>query len=283
MVSARGSSGTRGLCVDGIDRPLLYPSSRPSLFSLTPSLQPDGVWLVLAFDPEDSLVDAGDTIAVTTPQSLATKAFPLLSRGFDDEATPRDRWLRRVGNRMAWQLGKRFSFRVNWAPNFAIDVTAHVHTARSMLASGSVDWKANEEDMERLQREQERDPDGEQAEVWPCPRLYVHIAATETGIAIPARRESPDPNSTWAWSLLMNLAEAYMGGLTVSPDQGSSAPSPIPVHLVLERVYVGVVPHASLALLAVLVSLITVAVVCILPRVSRAMKAMAGQERIKEE
>ncbi|UZJ55840.1 hypothetical protein CBS101457_005160 [Exobasidium rhododendri] len=269
--------------------PILHSSSKPTLFSINPATQIDGVWLILALDPEEAsleLTSAAEAGTITTPESLATKAFPLLSNGHYDHLTPRDRWLLNVWNRTKWRLSHRFTFRITWAPNFFLKVDAEVHTAKSMLAKGKITWKANEEDMVNLQQEQELSV--EETNLWPCPRLYVHIVAREERVPIPAKPPL-DEHSNIVWKAFVRLAEAYIGplvGKEGDDDTERRHSTTVPVHLILEPLYVGVLPQTALGLLAILVPVIAFAVVWVVPPITEALHRIVSEgeeQRIKTE
>jgi len=213
---------------------------------------------------------------ITTPQSLATKAFPLLSKGHNDHITPRDRWFQNLWNKIYWTFYNRFTVRVNWAPNFFLSVKAEIYSARSMLTKGKITWKANEEDMGNLQQEQELQ--GQETSLWPCPRLYVHLSAKEDRIQIPAPSTTQDESST-IWKIFVAVAESYMGPLTGNvEDPDATSMTPIPVHLILEPLYLLVIPQTALTLLAILVPLIAVTIVWVLPPIAKALKAVASEQ-----
>jgi hypothetical protein len=259
-------------------RPILYSSSQPTLFSIDPTTQTDGVWLILALDPEEAYLEMKSSPGekITTPQSLATRAFPLLSKGHRDHLTPRDQWLQGVWSHLKWTFHNRYTFRLTWAPNFFIHADVQVHNARSMLAKGKITWKANEEDMESLQQDQELA--SEDASVWPCPRLYVHILAKEDKVQIPPRRMQGDQDrGNVIWKVFEYLAEWYLGALVGDGSDGGDS-TPIPVHLILEPLYLGVIPQTALGFLAVLVPLLAVAAVWIVPPLSQTLHRFISSE-----
>jgi hypothetical protein len=245
------------------------------------------VWLVLDLTSEKAEPASTETADIT-PESLATKSFPLLSRATfspSTASTPRDEWIQRKKNHLVWTLfTKRFSFRVNYAANFPISIDATVHSARSMLKAGKITWKSDDldKDMETIQ--QDEDLIGVDVPTWPCPRLYVHIVAEEYGVSIPPRQVIRDEDVNVIWRWIYNAAELYVGPLMSKPNNlEATAQTPIPVHLVFEHVYLGFIPQTSLTLLAVLIPLLSVAYFIILPQISAAVQSMAKEERIKTE
>lgn len=265
-------------------RPILYPSSKPILFSINPATQPEGVWLILAMKPED--YDASNMEeTIIKPERLATKSFPLLSTFKDDDVSPRDLWFKNIKNKFIWSFKNRFSFRINWAPNFAIKVDTQVYSARNMLIKGKITWKANQLDMESYQQEEDLKNSIQDLPLWPCPRLYVHIVGKEEGILIPppaSRRK----DSGLFWSLIFQIAEAYIGPLTNNKkidykDATAAAPSKsaIPVHLIFEPLCLFAIPQTSLSLLAMLVPLFIAATFFILPPILTAFTSMAKEEK----
>jgi hypothetical protein len=150
-----------------------------------------------------------------------------------------------------------------------------------MLKQGKITWKADDQDMETLQ--QDEDLIGVDIPMWPCPRLYVHIVAKEFGIRIPSQQDIDDTDRNAVWKWIFRAAEVYMGPLMSKlKDADKTAQTPIPVHLVLEPLYLGFVPQTALTLLAVLLPLLGVTYLMILPPVTAAIQNMAT-EHIKTE
>lgn len=261
-------------------RPTLRPLSGPQLFSLLPDSQPD-VWLALTLvPPDDDLSPAVDIFAASiTPQQLSSRSFPLLSRGHEDEKSPRDRWLSRLPRLTSWYLwSKRFSFRVNWSANFPLRVTATVHSPQSMLAAGKARWQANGHEVAEDRRSRDEDIDSPQ---WPCPRVYIQLRVGDDAVHIPPKRlskghdEEPTSIERRAYNALVKLAEIYVGPLTNGdrpPPTVQADALPVPVHLVLEPLYLGFVPHTALGFLALLVPTIALAYVFVVPFVEKVLE-----------
>lgn len=263
------------------------------LFSIDPITEPGGVWLVLSVEDLKEEYDPSnieDTIV--TPERLATKSFPLLStsnknhhnNNIDDNLSPRDVWIRNIKYKFIWLLTRRYSFRVNWAPNFPINVKANVYSARGMLSKGKITWKANQHDMESFQQ-QEDIRRLEDVPLWPCPRLYVHIVAKNEGVFIPPLSSQRKIHGVF-WSRIFKIAEAYIGPLTnkIAQEEAAAASRSIPVHLIFEPLYLFVIPKTSLSLLIILVPLLFTATLFIIPPLSAAFTSMAAKEKhIKTE
>lgn len=250
------------------------------------------MWLVLSLETKEEREHLARVSSAleTTPQELVTASFPLLSRGYDTDRIPRDRWLHNTYQQAVWFCSKRFSFRVNWAANFPLRVSASVHTPDSMLAQGGARYRANDEevapgDLEHVPRlAGGTDPDNGDVPQWPCPRLYVHLAVVDEGVAIPPRPREQSARSSmqdWAWKAIVTVAEGYLGPLAADPRSASahesSAPSPllpIPLHIVWEPLHAGAIPSTAMSLLVVLVPALVIAYLFIIPPSTRGLATL---------
>ncbi|PWN31950.1 uncharacterized protein FA14DRAFT_168953 [Meira miltonrushii] len=262
------------------DWPSLKSLTGVQLFSLDPVNEPE-VWIALDledvkemeemmdFDTSASSADRSlSTRKATTsilPSDLHSSGFPLISRDIQSQFSPRDLWLKMLPKRLGWYTySKRFTFRVDWSANFPIKVQANLHTPHSMLAAGKARWQANEHEFDENRRTEEQDLID--AIYWPCPRVYVHLQVDVEALPIPPRRPkfvSKQSGSSSLWDMFLNLSEWYIEPLT-NPSNSASMDgsptskivSPVPVHLILEPVYLGFIPHTSLSLFMILIPLL---------------------------
>ncbi|PWN39966.1 hypothetical protein IE81DRAFT_349700 [Ceraceosorus guamensis] len=98
---------------------------------------------------------------------------------------------------------------------------------------------------------------GEAPALWPCPRVYARIRAVHDGTPIPVMAPK-------APSLLVRLAQTYLGALGPGEHQdGGRQPalhsSNVPIHLILEPLDLGLIPHTALSLLALLLPTMAIA------------------------
>lgn len=281
------------------DWPSLKSLSGVQLFSLDPVNEPE-VWIAL--DLED-VIDSGEKVDINAdssngdrslstrkatisilPSELHSDAFPLISRDVQTQFSPRDLWLKLLPKRIGWYLySKRFSFRINWPANFPIKVQANVHTPHSMLAAGKASWQANEHIFDENRRTEEEDLID--AIYWPCPRIYVHVKVDIEALPIPPSRRDQESGSSVVWDTLLSLSEWYIGPLTnpsdsINMDESSNGKiiSPVPVHLILEPIYFGFIPHTSLSLFMVLIPLLIFSTFVLLPIVRKKLYEILAED-----
>lgn len=93
---------------------------------------------------------------------------------------------------------------------------------------------------------------GNEDEVWvprfPCPKLYLHLVVRETGVPIPPAKDVGKSESGWMgvfWA-----AEWVFGSLSRGSEEGKGEKEggTVPIHLTLERLYVGGVPATALSM-----------------------------------
>ena len=280
------------------DWPSLKSLSGVQLFSLDPVNEPE-VWIALDLE---EVIASGENVDIVTdssnsdrslstrkattsilPSELHSDAFPLISRDIKTQLSPRDLWLKLLPKRLGWYLySKRFSFRINWPANFPIKVQANVHTPHSMLAAGKASWQANEHRFDENRRTEEEDLID--AIYWPCPRIYVHVKVDIEALPIPPAKKQ-ESGSSLVWDTLLNLSEWYIGPLTnpsdsVNMDESSKDKiiSPVPVHLILEPVYFGFIPHTSLSLFMVLIPLLIFSTYVLLPIVRKKLYGILAED-----
>lgn len=285
------------------DWPNLKSLTGVQLFSLDPVNEPD-VWIALDLvdvQEVEQTVDA-DVSAPSVDRSLSTRkattsilpsdlhssGFPLISRDIQSQLTPRDLWLKMLPKRLEWYLySKRFTFRVDWSANFPIKVQANVHTPHSMLAAGKARWQANEHEFDENRRTEEQDLID--AVYWPCPRVYVHLKVDVEALPIPPRKQHSVSKRSGLPAILdmfSHASEWYIGPLTNPSDsasldgsQTSKVVSPVPVHLILEPVYLGFIPHTSLSLFMVLIPLLLFSIYVLTPIVkNKILKILAEKD-----
>lgn len=89
-------------------------------------------------------------------------------------------------------------------------------------------------------------PDAGSAPHFPCPKLFLHLVVEETGVPIPPATDLSQSSSAFApW---FQLAETVFG-LLASVDEGYERDvATAPIHLTLERLYVGGVPATALSM-----------------------------------
>lgn len=294
------------------DWPSLKSLSGSQLFSLDPVNEPE-VWIALdledledmegnknMFDihtsnsnPDRSLSTRKATTSVL-PSSLHSNGFPLISREIQTQFSPRDLWLKMLPKRLNWYLySKRFTFRTTWPANFPIKVQANVHTPHGMLAAGKARWQANEHEFDESRRTEEQDLID--AIYWPCPRVYVQLHVEIEALPIPPPKvqiESEQSRQSPLWTLLVNLSEWYIAPLTNpnfskgSDDKGTRQSesskekiiSSIPVHLILEPIYLGFIPHTSLSLFVILIPLLLFSTFVLAPIVTRQISHILAED-----
>lgn len=87
--------------------------------------------------------------------------------------------------------------------------------------------------------------DAESAPKFPCPKVFLHLVVREAGVPIPPRKDLADEES--AWAALFRLAEWLFGWLA-SASGGEQRGGTAPIHITLERLYVGAVPGTALTM-----------------------------------
>lgn len=275
------------------DWPSIKPLSGVQLFSLDPVNEPE-VWIALDLEEVKEMVN-GDVSASSSDRSISTRksttsvlpselhsaAFPLISRDIQTDFSPRDLWLKMLPKRLEWYTySKRFSFRLDWSASFPIKVQANIHTPHSMLATGKARWQANEYEFDENRRTEEQDLID--AIYWPCPRVYVHLKVDIEALPIPPPKQNHVKQSS-LWDMLVNLSEWYIGPLTNPFKEGNFGSndkiiSPVPVHLILEAVYLGFIPHTSLSLFMVLVPFLLFSTFVLAPIVKKKLNEILAQE-----
>lgn len=232
---------------------------------------------------------------ITTPQQLSSESFPLLTKEQRDRQSPRDWWLQSVKHRIVWLFSYVYSLRINWAANFPLHFEIHVYTPAGMLAAGQVHYEANSKRIipspsgSTELRDKSDGPirkgvDWDRVDMWPCPRLYVHIKSTEDFIVIPSDQLDGWGNSlhmskSWVLSFLAGIAEAYIGPLNdVVKSDTSHEKTPIPIHIILDPMFMGVLPHTSFSLFGILIPLLCIGYFWLVPFLVKVFKS--GFDRI---
>lgn len=82
---------------------------------------------------------------------------------------------------------------------------------------------------------------------FPCPKLYLHLVVRETGVPIPPADVTREVS---AFKRLFWLAETVFGSLASEAETREKAESvrTAPIHLTLERLYLGAVPATALSM-----------------------------------
>lgn len=117
-------------------RPIIRPSSKPSIFSIVPlssSHNTTGAWVVL---------DLSNNSTFTLPSPRSASIY--------SELNPRDRYIRQTIDSIAWFFSKRFTVRSSIAANLALDVGMEIMDAEEVLRWGGVEWKAELVDSQPL-------------------------------------------------------------------------------------------------------------------------------------
>lgn len=86
--------------------------------------------------------------------------------------------------------------------------------------------------------------DASTAPHFPCPKLYLHLVVQETGIPIPPAVDLLQ--STLAFAPMFRFAETVFGRLASGEKEREARSAPI--HLTLERLYLGGVPATALSM-----------------------------------
>lgn len=269
-------------------RPVLRPSTKPSLFSIHPeplSFHPAnvsdskrGAWLVL------DLANAG-TFTLPSPREASIYT----------DLNPRDRLIRQSVDNLAWSLTKRFTVRTSISAHLAVDVELDVMGPEEVLKAGGVEWKAELVETAPVVEEQRGEvrtgvpnhavissvvpretatPGGEESEKvvfkqtdtaalpaeilasetiamtndeataprFPCSKLYLHLVVREAGVPIPpasGRRSGLFGLAEWIFAPL---------GSKEAQGQGQAEKATAPIHITLERLYLGAIPATALTM-----------------------------------
>ncbi|CBQ70108.1 related to flavin-containing monooxygenase [Sporisorium reilianum SRZ2] len=94
--------------------------------------------------------------------------------------------------------------------------------------------------------------DAESAPHFPCPKVFLHLVVHETGVPIPPAADLSLSES--AFAPLFRLAEAVFGRLASVDVERVDRSAPI--HLTLERLYVGGVPATALSMALPMVAML---------------------------
>ena len=87
--------------------------------------------------------------------------------------------------------------------------------------------------------------DAESAPRFPCPKIYLHLVVREAGVPIPPASELATMHSVSG--ALFRMAEWVFGSLT-STSAREEARKTAPIHITLERLYIGAVPATALTM-----------------------------------
>ncbi|PWZ03501.1 hypothetical protein BCV70DRAFT_18478 [Testicularia cyperi] len=92
---------------------------------------------------------------------------------------------------------------------------------------------------------------------FPCDRIYLHLIPVSTGVSIPYASQHHKETKSDVWFWLNRLAERIYSDLVNEASKASS--KTLPIHLTLEPLVLGVLPHTAVTMTSTLLVMVAFA------------------------